>query len=335
MRKSLFSSLLFIVIASCGVDDYLETENDLASRLFGEPQNLEAIEATLFGTYWQMAIGRSESGFSQPIPIYAEWNMTTSDAYTITDQPTNNYTLNRSDSYWFYNRVLDHFEDGSAENMYSICYTLLSNLNSAVAVIEEPTVELLADITANEDLYNQYVGEVYGLRALNYFMLSQLYGPKYRPNEANDLPSLIVKTRISAEFEDIFDTRSTVQQIYDLMISDLMIAAEHISSTKFVGRLNKAAIYALLARIYLDMNDWENVREYSGLALAEGFDLEDNPLDEFTHTDNSFSNGVIFEMQNSVGHNWEGQRHIEFVSENTPVRFSRWNWIERRTMGRR
>ena len=172
----------FVLIAGCGVDDYLETENNLANRLFGEPQNLEGIEATLFGTYWQMAIGRGESGFRQPIPIVAEWNITASDAYTITDQPTNSYALNRSDSYFFYNRVLDHFEDNSAERVYDICYTLISNLNSAIEVIEEPTAELIGDITANEDVYNQHVGEIYGLRALNYFIIAQLFGPKYRPN---------------------------------------------------------------------------------------------------------------------------------------------------------
>jgi len=327
------SALTLAISLGCG-DDFFEDEIAPANVLLGEAENLDDIEDVLFGTYWQMNIGIEEGGFSQPIPISMEWNAIASDAFTITDQPTNNYR-NLSGGYFFYNRLKDHFQEDAPQLLYSICYTLISNLNVAIKLIEDPTAELASDTLDRRNDYNQYVGEIYGLRAYNYFLLLQLYGPKYRPGAPNDFPSIILKTENSSEFEDIFSERATLQEIFDLMISDLTIAAGRISSTKQVGRLNKAAIYSFLARIYLDMNDWAMTREFADLALQEGFSLEARPIDAFNHTDGSFSNEVIFEMQNSVGHNWEGQRHAEFVSENSPIRLSRWNWIERRTMGSR
>ncbi|NQZ77757.1 MAG: RagB/SusD family nutrient uptake outer membrane protein, partial [Ekhidna sp.] len=149
----------------------------------------------------------------------------------------------------------------------------------------------------------------------------------------NNTPSLILKTENTADFGNIFKTRSTVSEVFDFMISDLNIAIENISNTKYVGRFNRSAAHGLLSRIYLDMNEWDKVEEHATAAI-EGFSLEARPIDGFNHTDLSFSQEVIFETQNSIGHNWTGERHYSYISENSPSWISHWNWIDLQSMGR-
>lgn len=334
MRKIRILFMAFIglgVVLACNPDDFLE-ETPNAGRQLGELVNLKNISSVLSGSYWQMMIGRNENAFNNPVSIYQQWNALASDGFSITDETVVGYD-NLDNSYFTYNRILDHLQEDTYERLYSICYTVISNLNQAIELIEDPSDELIAEQLNDTKRYNQLVGEVYALRGFNYFLLSQVFGPKFVPGGDNSSLSLILKNRNSAEFEDIFATRSTVSEVYDFIIRDYESALEHISNEKLVGRLNKSAVHGLLSRLYLDMNDWEKADENATLAM-NGFSLEIRPIDAFNKTDLNSSNGVIFEMQCSIGHNWDApNKDLIYIGNNTPIRLSQWNWIERRTMG--
>ena len=164
MRKIRILFMAFIglgVVLACNPDDFLE-ETPNAGRQLGELVNLKNISSVLSGSYWQMMIGRNENAFNNPVSIYQQWNALASDGFSITDETVVGYD-NFVNSYFTYNRILDHLQEDTYERLYSICYTVISNLNQAIELIEDPSDELIAEQLNDTKRYNQLVGEVYAL----------------------------------------------------------------------------------------------------------------------------------------------------------------------------
>ncbi len=72
-------------------------------------------------------------------------------------------------------------------------------------------------------------------------------------------------------------TRSTEEEFYDLIISDLNYAKEHLPYEQTeIGRATKKAAYALLAKVYLQRTRLGDEEEYSRLALETAQELINN-----------------------------------------------------------
>ncbi|WP_256009406.1 RagB/SusD family nutrient uptake outer membrane protein [Desertivirga xinjiangensis] len=157
--------------------------------------------------------------------------------------------------------------------------------------------------TGNETVLNNLRGTALFLRAYALWPLAQLY---IKPYDANNLeePGLPIHTK-----SDINDVpgRGTVQETYAAIVDDLTRAAVLLNHTSSISsRPNKAAAYAMLARVYISMEDYPKALATADAALAIKKDLIDyNTLNLGSYNPfQRFNKEVIFHsvilQQNSV-----------------------------------
>jgi len=107
-------------------------------------------------------------------------------------------------------------------------------------------------------------------RAFCYLYLVNLYGKPYDAVTANE--DLAVPFVTSNDLNTPTPNRSTVQQIYDHIITDITEALPGLpqdnSKNRFRGAV--AAAYSVLARTYLYMGDYPNAAKNAQLALDNG-----------------------------------------------------------------
>lgn len=120
------------------------------------------------------------------------------------------------------------------------CYKGINNANVAIKYTQLSSV--------NEEFKDRAVGEAKFMRALFYFYLVQLYDGVPMPTDV-DNPDAV---------RDGYP-RSTAEEVYQLVISDLQYAAEHLSNkgTAEVGHANKQAAIALLGKVYLTRKQYD------------------------------------------------------------------------------
>jgi len=118
---------------------------------------------------------------------------------------------------------------------------------------------------SNKLTYNNVKGTALFYRSFQFHQLAQLFCPPYS-NSASTEPGIVL--RLVPEVTAI-SVRSTVQQTYDQIISDLKTAALLLPSTSlFPTRPSKATAYAELARVYLSMRDYTNAGKYADSCLS-------------------------------------------------------------------
>lgn len=128
-------------------------------------------------------------------------------------------------------------------------------------------------------LHNQLLGEAYFLRAFCYFYLVNLYG---------DVP-LIISTDYTKSANM---PRTAVKDVYDQMIDDLQ-NAQNILKDAYVTtpeyptarvRVNRLAVKALQARIYLYRGEWANAAAAATEVIQSGiYQLETDLLQTFRY----------------------------------------------------
>jgi hypothetical protein len=92
-------------------------------------------------------------------------------------------------------------------------------------------------------------------------------------------------------------SRPTVSETYTKIINDLLIAKDKIgtANTLASGKASKAAVYALLSRVYLYMGDYQKVIDYGTLAIAGNNVCPRSSFAALWQDVNS--NGVLFKLR--------------------------------------
>ena len=120
---------------------------------------------------------------------------------------------------------------------------------------------------------NTVLGEALVHRAFSYFMLANLYGKQYDATTAALDPAIPLLTEPKL-FVDL--TRAPVQGVYSSIIADVKRAVPLLPLKQDINfRPNKAAAYALLAKVYLFMRDFNNAGLYADSTLALSSELYD------------------------------------------------------------
>ncbi len=145
--------------------------------------------------------------------------------------------------------AIDNFEHTSTNNFVAALWTgnynAIAKANQALKALETSPIQ--------DALKTQYQGEVRFLRAYFYFNLVRYFGgvPKVLkvPVDANE-----------ANSDPIYQTRASVDEIYSLIREDLNFAIQNLKlmSQSQVGRANKGAAQALLAKVELTTKNWQN-----------------------------------------------------------------------------
>lgn len=137
---------------------------------------------------------------------------------------------------------------------------------------------------------NQFEGEAKFVRAYAYFNLVRLFGP---------IP-LTDKVIAPTDAATAYD-RKSVDEVYQLIISDLLAAEAQLGATidnAFVGRASTAAAQALLAKVYLTRGMYTEARAMCEKVMASGYSLEPNFDDVFYSERN---NEIIFAIEYKGG----------------------------------
>ncbi|MGI4740345.1 MAG: RagB/SusD family nutrient uptake outer membrane protein [Janthinobacterium lividum] len=137
---------------------------------------------------------------------------------------------------------------------------------------------ILANLAAVTDVgqRTQFEGEANYIRGIMYFELVRLYAQQYTAGGANaqDGVPINLTAVTTAEQADTKLARSTVQQVYAQVITDLQAAIQKLP-TQNVTRASKYSAEAMLARVYLQQGNYTDARAMandvitnSGAALA-------------------------------------------------------------------
>ncbi len=111
-----------------------------------------------------------------------------------------------------------------------------------------------------EDALKYYLAQALAIRAFDYFVLAQMYQHTYKGHESAPCVPLITNENAN-EAAANGCARSTVQEVYDLIMADLNSAVSLLESTsKTRGNdkryISKEVAYGLRARVNLTMQNW-------------------------------------------------------------------------------
>lgn len=123
---------------------------------------------------------------------------------------------------------------------------ILENIEGGkVATVSANDATTLADIK----------GQALAIRALCHFDMVRLYGLPYtKPGAPESFGAPVVTKVLPATAKEL---RSTVQEVYDQVVKDLLAAIPSLSTSKKNGFVNRYGAKALLARVYLYMGNYD------------------------------------------------------------------------------
>ncbi|HYF29815.1 MAG TPA: RagB/SusD family nutrient uptake outer membrane protein [Chitinophagaceae bacterium] len=133
-------------------------------------------------------------------------------------------------------------------------------------------LENIVPVTVSEQIaWKQAKGHALFLRAYSHYTVAQLFCKPYTKNQA--ATDLGIPLRLESDI-NIPSVRSTVQATYDQIIADLRSALELLpvatpiaNNPTYIYRPTQAATNAMLARVYLSMEDYENALKYANESL--------------------------------------------------------------------
>ncbi|WP_417290330.1 RagB/SusD family nutrient uptake outer membrane protein [Corallibacter sp.] len=172
------------------------------------------------------------------------------------------------------------------EDYWRACYQTISLANNVITQI---------GVVADPDLANRYEAEARFFRAHAYFNLVRLWGGVF-----------IVNQPVSGQEAHGID-RSTEDQVYDFLISDLEFASEYlpdqVDGTE-LGRLTKWAAKTELGKAYLTIGGSDNIQnaiqELSDVVYTSPFDYLPS-YDDVFDTGNEYNNEILFAVRYQSG----------------------------------
>jgi len=149
-------------------------------------------------------------------------------------------------------------KDASLSDAWTFLYKPISYSN---IVLDEL---LKINSAANQATYNDVRGQALFFRSFYFWQLAQLYCRPFS-NSASSDPGIALRTTSDVNART---SRSTVQQTYDRIIDDLKLAVTLLPQTSISPvRPGRVAAYAMLARVYLSMNDYISAGKYADSSL--------------------------------------------------------------------
>ncbi|WP_127124871.1 RagB/SusD family nutrient uptake outer membrane protein [Pseudoflavitalea rhizosphaerae] len=131
-------------------------------------------------------------------------------------------------------------------------------------------IEVIKD-DATDDL-RQLKGENLYIRAMMHFNLVRIFGRPYPQNDGNNPGVPVLKDGLSDSAKATLP-RSTVKEVYDFVIDDLLKAADLMrggSQGKPNPFASKEVAYALLSRVYLYKEENDKAIEYADKVISSG-----------------------------------------------------------------
>lgn len=247
IRNTVLVALLLTMV-SCE-DDFLNPEPSTSISVDDVFQSYQTAQAAMVGAYDELSAYTFEGLY---LPILSDivgedvminsnnnWNWFT-DVYQMEMLPGYNYTENP----WWAG--------------YAVLYDANKIIENANAIPD-----------ATDEQKKQMEGEARVLRAFVLLKLVQIYAPAYIADK--DAPSILLVTK-PLEHTDEDVPRAPLSKVYEQIESDLLAATELLDYNEEKGFFDKRAAQAVLARTYLNMQEWEKARDMA-IAAHENIEL--------------------------------------------------------------
>jgi len=292
-RNIIFLGLMALVLSFTACEDFL----------YQEPRLSQTTELTL-STY----DGLQKATLGAYTPLYAT-NWYGRNFIVTADLKGGNAKISPLNSGRFRTEYLWANTPTASNGLWTTAYNLISRVNNVINVIDEGFEE---PGVAQADL-DRLSAECKFLRGLAYFDLARLFCQPYSMGGQADqygLPVVLV-SEIGTPARDDLGT------VYAQIVNDLLDAEAGLPETSVNGGTDpkgwatKYAAQALLARVYLYMEEWDNAAQYA-TKVIDNFPGRLYTPAEYTTWDNDGVWGtdagveVIFEVFGAEGNSSHG-----------------------------
>ena len=165
------------------------------------------------------------------------------------------------------------------EAVYAALYSVIGRCNYFFENIVKLENSLVDDEQISE--LQDLKGEVYFARALAYSELIKCFCKAYEPHTADqDLGVALITSYYNPERM----IRSSIKDSYEFVLSDLMKAEEmvELENTNNSAYITKSTVRALIARVYLYMQNWEGARDYATKVIDDKYLALSSASEKFT-----------------------------------------------------
>ena len=260
-RKTIIPVIAFLSLSFTGCADFLDTTPHDSLNSDNALESLEDFNNTTNSVYESMRSSSYTANFMLMVP----------------DVMSDNLILNR-DGRLIYNEFAGfkfYADTYGVSGMWSAAYNAILGANEVITRMEsDPSI-----IASDEKLGKNLLAECLALRGMIHFDLVRLYGKNYLQASDSDLGVTYKK-----DTETTLPARNTVKEVYTWLTEDLERAKGMMSddyNTTINYRLNKKAIAAILARVYLTMGKDQLAVDNATEAIAgDGSDIAG--IDDFS-----------------------------------------------------
>jgi hypothetical protein len=270
MKKltAIYIITLCLISASCG-EEFLDTTDPtrVGSDLFYK--DITQLQQALNGAYGQL------QGITNTAYLFGEFN---TDNTTLDFSPVDRGGAVGWEAFEF---STVNSGTGDIANLWNTYYSALYNINFALE-------KIAASTTLDPTAAGEIEGQLKFLRAYYYFNLVRYFGDV-----------VLVTTTLKTPEESFALVRSSEEEVYAQIISDLNGAAAVLPASYPAARLGsatKGAALTLLGKVYLTRKQYAEAEATLRQVLTLGYSLNTNYADNFNPTK---KNGVesIFEVQ--------------------------------------
>lgn len=157
--------------------------------------------------------------------------------------------------------------------MWSAAYNAIMGANEVITNLDGETNRFTG--TEYEEDARNMLAEALALRGFLHFQLVRLYGKDYKVASETDLG---VPYKMAPDIT--LPSRNTVKDVYDNHIVKDLERAKTLMSDNYQSttntRINKKSLYAIMARVYLTMGNYQEAANNARLAIAgNGSDIAD------------------------------------------------------------
>ncbi|MCD0488180.1 RagB/SusD family nutrient uptake outer membrane protein [Pedobacter sp. MC2016-14] len=242
-RNLLLVILLCVGLIACKRADFLDKKPSTQIKV---PETLTDFQQLMDNSSIMASIGIA-------LPQMA------ADDYTLSDAAWQALPLatERNSYIW----ASDIYQGERAENDWNSQYTAVFYANTVLEGLAKSD-----SAGSTQGLFLK--GSALFMRAYAFYELTRCYGKAYDATSANT--DLGIPLRLTAAI-DYIEPRATLQQSFDQVLKDLNEAENLLPTARPALNLNRPsriAVYALLARIYLDKRDYVNAEVNADKCLA-------------------------------------------------------------------
>jgi len=231
---------IIIVLAASGCKKFLDEKSNTRLAIPSTIQDLQAL-LDYYPKVNQNDPSSGERSSDDYYLTYADWS-------AAPEQERRVYTWEKD------NLFLDIGNDW---------FNLYENVYKANLVLSES--EHITRKPGDQTDFNNMIGHALFIRGRSFFVAVNLWALAYDASTASS--DMGIPLRLDPNY-NIVSTRASVQQCYDRILTDLKEAAEFLPNISIhVLRPSKPAAYAILARTYLCMQQWDSAKRYCDLCL--------------------------------------------------------------------